>query len=157
MFWARFQQEVKQILKTVSGKDNIFFVNNSLHLILGDGAKGCASLGGTISPGKQVFLLKGNLWFLKCQWDPGVWPNTKFYCHFLPSCLWLFCLALSTLSLTSSTWTSRACLMRMLNSNRGKCVWHKGQTQLANSRMAEKPLSLSPFHHPSTSPPTEPL
>ena len=53
MFWARFQQEVEQILKTVRGKDNIFFVNNSPHSILGDGAKGYASLGGVISPGKQ--------------------------------------------------------------------------------------------------------
>lgn len=43
----------------------------------------------------------------------------------------------------------KACLMRMLNSSHGRCVWQKGQTQPAKPRMAEKPLSLSPFLHPS--------
>lgn len=92
------------------------------------------------------FLLKGNYCFLKGQWDPGVWPDGKFYCRSLCSCLWLFCLALSTLSFTSSTWTGEACLMRMLNSSHGECVWQKrtdSACQLKDGRKATVSITFS--------------
>lgn len=93
-----------------------------------------------------VSFLKGNRCMLKCQWDPGVWPGGTFDCHFLFPCLWLFCLAFPTFSFMSRL----ASPMRMVNSgpfqSYGECVWQEGQAQCANSRMTEKPLSLSPFH-----------
>lgn len=61
------------------------------YVILGNGAKGSASLGEVILPGKQgVSFSRDPLRFLKCQWDPGVRPEGKFVLLFLVSLLVAF-------------------------------------------------------------------
>lgn len=82
----------------------------------------------------RCLLLIGDLWLLKCQWDPGAWPGGRFYCLFLFSCFvaFLFGSFHTVLHGQHLAKDAKACLMRMLNSSHGRCVWQNGQRSLPN-------------------------
>lgn len=82
----------------------------------------------------RCLLLTGDLWLLKCQWDPGAWPGGRFYCLFLFSCFvaFLFGSFHTVLCGQHLAKDAKACLMRMLNSSHGRCVWQNGQRSLPN-------------------------